>query len=73
MVSGLSIITACYRYQTQFDISVASELMAILALTTSLGDMRERIGHIVIGQSCQIRHSIGRFVCNHSNNDLTCR
>ena len=36
--------------QTQFDISVASELMAILALTTSLGDMRERVGRIVIGQ-----------------------
>ncbi|GAB6026043.1 C-1-tetrahydrofolate synthase, cytoplasmic [Chamberlinius hualienensis] len=33
----------------QFDISVASELMAILALTTSYKDMRERIGKIVIG------------------------
>jgi methylenetetrahydrofolate dehydrogenase (NADP+)/methenyltetrahydrofolate cyclohydrolase/formyltetrahydrofolate synthetase len=32
----------------QFDISVASELMAILALTTSLKDMRERIGRIVV-------------------------
>ena len=31
--------------QTQFDISVASELMAILALTTSLRDMKERIGN----------------------------
>jgi len=35
--------------QSGFDISVASELMAILALTTSLEDMRERIGRIVIG------------------------
>jgi formyltetrahydrofolate synthetase len=35
--------------QTAFDISVASELMAILALTTSLKDMRERIGRAVIG------------------------
>jgi formyltetrahydrofolate synthetase len=34
-----------------FDISVASELMAILALTTSLRDMRERIGRIVIAYS----------------------
>uniref|UniRef100_A0A183TXW6 formate--tetrahydrofolate ligase n=1 Tax=Toxocara canis TaxID=6265 RepID=A0A183TXW6_TOXCA len=31
-----------------FDISVASELMAILALTTDLGDMRDRIGKIVV-------------------------
>ena len=33
--------------QTQFDISVSSELMAILALTTSLEDMKERIGECV--------------------------
>lgn len=37
--------------QTSFDIAVASELMAILALTTSLADMRKRIGRIVIGLS----------------------
>ena len=35
--------------ETGFDISVASEVMAILALTTSLQDMRERFGRIVIG------------------------
>ena len=34
--------------QTQFDITVASEIMAILALTTSLADMRERLGKIVV-------------------------
>lgn len=36
---------------TGFDITVASEIMAILALTTSLEDMRARLGRIVIGQS----------------------
>ncbi|MCL4534406.1 MAG: formate--tetrahydrofolate ligase [Bacteroidetes bacterium] len=35
--------------QTGFDISVASEVMAILALTTGLFDIRERLGRIVIG------------------------
>ncbi len=35
--------------QTGFDIAVASEVMAILALTASLKDMRERFGRIVIG------------------------
>jgi methylenetetrahydrofolate dehydrogenase (NADP+)/methenyltetrahydrofolate cyclohydrolase/formyltetrahydrofolate synthetase len=35
--------------QTGFDITVASEIMAILALTTDLEDMRERMGRIVIG------------------------
>ena len=36
---------------TGYDITVASELMAILALTTSLEDLRERIGRAVIGTS----------------------
>ncbi len=34
---------------TGFDITVASEIMAILALTTSLEDMRERFGRMVFG------------------------
>jgi formyltetrahydrofolate synthetase len=37
--------------QTGFDITVASEIMAILALTTDLSDMRDRMGRIVIGTS----------------------
>jgi formyltetrahydrofolate synthetase len=40
-----------FELQTNYYISVASELMAILALATSLEDMRERIAKIVIGQS----------------------
>jgi formyltetrahydrofolate synthetase len=35
--------------RTGFDITVASEIMAILALTTDLADMRERLGRMVIG------------------------
>lgn len=35
--------------ETGFDITVASEVMAILALTTSLRDLRKRLGKIVIG------------------------
>ena len=35
--------------ETGYDITVASEIMAILALTTDLADMRERFGKIVIG------------------------
>lgn len=37
--------------ETGFDITVASEVMAILALTTSLQDMRRRFGRIVIGMT----------------------
>src|SRR5271169_1634228 len=36
---------------TGFDMAVASEIMAILALATSLADMRERLGRMVIGSS----------------------
>jgi formate--tetrahydrofolate ligase len=35
--------------QTGFDITAASEVMAILALSTSVPDMRERMGRIVVG------------------------
>lgn len=35
--------------ETGFDITVASEIMAILALTSSLADMRARLGKMVIG------------------------
>ena len=36
---------------TSFDISVASELMAILALASNLEDLIERVGQIVVGNS----------------------
>lgn len=35
--------------QTGFDITAASEVMAILALSTSLKDLRARLGRIVVG------------------------
>src|SRR5262250_1573364 len=35
--------------QTGFDITAASEVMAVLALSRSLKDMRERLGRMVIG------------------------
>ncbi len=37
--------------QTQFDIAVASEIMAILALTDGLADMRARLGRMVVGSN----------------------
>ncbi|KAI9093756.1 formate--tetrahydrofolate ligase-domain-containing protein [Phlyctochytrium arcticum] len=40
-----------YTRQTGFDIAVASEVMAVLALTTDLRDMRERLGRMVVATS----------------------
>uniref|UniRef100_A0A8C8A466 formate--tetrahydrofolate ligase n=1 Tax=Oryzias sinensis TaxID=183150 RepID=A0A8C8A466_9TELE len=37
--------------ETGFDIAVASEIMAILALSDNLGDMRGRLGRMVVGTS----------------------
>ncbi|KAI9739731.1 MAG: tetrahydrofolate synthase [Cirrosporium novae-zelandiae] len=37
--------------ETGFDITVASECMAILALSNSLADMRERLGRMVVASS----------------------
>ncbi|XP_048259043.1 C-1-tetrahydrofolate synthase, cytoplasmic-like [Haliotis rufescens] len=37
--------------ETQFDITVASEIMAVLALTTSMQNMRERLGNMVVATS----------------------
>ncbi|EDQ89882.1 uncharacterized protein MONBRDRAFT_7587 [Monosiga brevicollis MX1] len=39
--------------ETQFDIAVASELMAILALSTDLADMRDRMDRIVVAADKQ--------------------
>ncbi|KAL5523161.1 ADE3_1 [Sanghuangporus sanghuang] len=40
-----------HERDTGFDISVASECMAVLALTTGLKDMRERLGAMVVATS----------------------
>jgi formate--tetrahydrofolate ligase len=40
-----------YPRETGFDITSASEIMAILALTTDLKDLRQRLGRIVIGNN----------------------
>ncbi|XP_077409544.1 monofunctional C1-tetrahydrofolate synthase, mitochondrial [Vanacampus margaritifer] len=37
--------------ETGFDIAVASEIMAILALADSLEDMKQRLAHMVVGTS----------------------
>jgi len=49
IVVGLGGRDNGYPRESGYDISVASEVMAILALTTDLFDMRKRLGRIVIG------------------------
>ncbi|GLC46308.1 hypothetical protein PLESTB_000997500 [Pleodorina starrii] len=40
---------------TGFDITVSSEIMAVLALATDLADMRERLGRMVVGNDTKGR------------------
>jgi len=49
VVSGLGARQDGTPRQTGFDITPASEVMAVLALSTSLRDMRQRMGRIVVG------------------------
>ncbi|NHD17006.1 MULTISPECIES: formate--tetrahydrofolate ligase [unclassified Actinopolyspora] len=49
IVTGLGGNDDGSPHQTGFDITAASEVMAVLALSTSLHDMRARLGRIVIG------------------------
>ena len=45
---GLGKEEAGFEHRSGYDITVASEIMAILALTTGLADMRERLGNMVV-------------------------
>ena len=49
IVVGLGAKADGVTRQTGFDITAASEVMAILALTTSPADLRARLGRIVVG------------------------
>jgi formate--tetrahydrofolate ligase len=51
IISGLGPRPDGIPRETGFDITAASEVMAILALCTSLKDLRERLGRIVIGNT----------------------
>ena len=49
VITGTGGPTTSPIRSTGFDISAASEIMAILALTDSYKDLRERLGNIVVG------------------------
>jgi len=53
IVAGLGARADGIPRQTGFDITAASEVMAVLALSSSLQDMRARLGRIVIGSNAK--------------------
>jgi formate--tetrahydrofolate ligase len=50
IVASLGGVANGYPRETGFDITVASEIMAILCLSTSIADLERRLSQIVIGQ-----------------------
>ncbi|MGF1470602.1 MAG: formate--tetrahydrofolate ligase [Rubrobacteraceae bacterium] len=51
IITGLGPRVDGVPRESGFDITAASEVMAVLALATSLQDLRERLGRIVVGSS----------------------
>ncbi len=54
-----------YPRQDGFDIVVASEVMAIFCLATSLADLKERLGKIVIGYTSAQKPILARDINGH--------
>ena len=50
-VRKITVNNARYDYQTGFDISVASEVMAIFCLATSLDDLRQKLGEMEVAKN----------------------
>ncbi|MGZ3249811.1 MAG: formate--tetrahydrofolate ligase [Croceibacterium sp.] len=49
IVNSLGGVSNGFPRETGFDITVASEIMAILCLATSMADLEESIGNIIVG------------------------
>ena len=53
VVIGLGGRAGGYPRETSFQITVATEVMAILCLSASLPELKERLGRIIVGQNAQ--------------------
>lgn len=65
IVIGLGGTGNSYPREDGFDIVAASEVMAILCLSTSLRDLKERLGNIVVGYSHSQRPICARDLNTH--------
>src|SRR5579859_5996283 len=65
IVIGLGGAANGYPRQDGFDIVVASEVMAIFCLATSLTDLKERLGKIVVGYTTEQKPILARELKAH--------
>jgi formate--tetrahydrofolate ligase len=54
-----------YPRQDGFDIVVSSEVMAIFCLATSIGDLKQRLGNIVVGYTREQKAVTARYLKAH--------
>src|SRR5437660_10483141 len=64
-VIGLGGVANGYPRQDGFDIVVASEVMAVFCLSTSLDDLKERLGKIVVGYTRDQKPVLARDLQAH--------
>src|SRR5438105_5038925 len=64
-VIGLGGVANGYPRQDGFDIVVASEVMAVFCLATSLSDLKERLGRIVAGYTTDEKPILARDLQAH--------
>lgn len=62
IITGLGSNSHAPLRETGFDLTAASEVMAILALATGLDDLQERLGRIVVGSDRDGRFVQGREI-----------
>jgi formate--tetrahydrofolate ligase len=62
VVCSLGGVMNGFPRQTGYDITVASEIMAILCLSTSMEDLERRLGQIVIGQTRERKPILARDI-----------
>ncbi len=62
IVCSLGGIANGFPRQTGYDITVASEIMAILCLSNSMADLERRLGQIVIGQTRERKPIMARDI-----------
>ena len=55
IVANLGGVTNGFPREDHFDITVASEVMAIFCLATDLNDLKRRLGNIIVGQSRRLK------------------
>lgn len=67
IVIGLGGISNGIPRESSFEITAASEVMAILGMTDSISDLKERLGNIFVGLTWDKNQFCKRFECARSN------